>query len=273
MTTTFSFCMILSLILGSVGCQTLNNNQGSPATDENTTDLSIARAFIEGGNPDKAMFELRSVLEKEPSNPQAHALMGLTQLALDNPNKAVQHLEIAWKLDQKPESALNLSSAYIQNKQYDQAQKIITKGLSLKSNPPDRNKERFYQNLGLLAERKGSLVAAEKAYRKALEENPTFYISRYSLATILEEKHKPEEAKKHWEIARSSCPGCFDATNHLVKYYMAKGDIRTALGLVQDYKKIEGLKPLEAKKANELERDLLNSRSKVASDYLQNQKR
>ncbi|MEI6399564.1 MAG: tetratricopeptide repeat protein, partial [Pseudomonadota bacterium] len=146
-------------------------------------------------------------------------------------------------------------------------------GLSLKETPPYRNKERFYHNLGLLAERKGSLIAAEKAYRKALEENPTFYLSRARLASLLDEKHKTDEAKTHWEIARNSCPGCFDATNQLVKYYLVKGDLRTALGLVQDYKKIEGLNPMEAKKANELERDLMSARSKTASDRPQNQPR
>jgi Tfp pilus assembly protein PilF len=273
MTTAFSFFITLSLILGAAGCQTLKDNQDGAAKEESKTDLSIARAFLEAGSPDKAMFELRSVLEREPSNPQAHGLMGLAQLALKNPRKAVQHLEMAWKLDPKSEAALNLSSGYIESKQYDLAQKIITSGLSLKETPPYRNKERFYHNLGLLAERKGSLVAAEKAYRKALEENPTFYLSRARLATILDEKHKPDEAKTHWEIARNSCPGCFDATNQLVKYYLIKGDLKTALGLVQDYKKIEGLNPVEARKATELEGEILGNRSKTASGQPRNQSR
>ena len=269
----FPFLVIASLILGTAGCQTLKDHQDSSAKEQNRTDLSIARAFLEAGSPDKAMFELRSVLETEPSNAQAHGLMGLAQLALMNPRKAVQHLEMAWKLEPRSEAALNLSSAYIESKRYDSAQKIIASGLSLKETPPYRNKERFYHNLGLLAERKGSLVAAEKAYRKALEENPTFYLSRARLASLLDEKHKTDEAKTHWEIARNSCPGCFDATNQLVKYYLVKGDLRTALGLVQDYKKIEGLNPMEAKKANELERDLMSARSKTASDRPQNQPR
>lgn len=265
MTKALTFFVALSLILAASGCQTLNNNKDKSANGDNQTDLSVAAAFLDSGKPDKAMFELRAVLEREPSNVKALTLMGLSQLALKNPRKAVEHLEKAWKLERSAQNALNLSSAYIENKQLDSAQKLIIKGLSLKETPPYRNKERFYHNLGLIAERRGTLVAAEKAYRKALEENPTFYLSRARLASMLEEKKKFDQAKEHWEIARQSCPGCFDATLHLSRYYEGKGDFKTALGLVRDYKRIEGLNPLESQKALELESELSASKTKSAS--------
>ena len=265
MPTAFSFIVTISLILGTAGCQTLNNSQDKSAKDDAGTDLSVATAFLESGQPDKAMFELRSFLEREPKNARAHSLMGLTQLALKNPRKAVQHLETAWTLDPKAQYAVNLSSAYIEANQLENAQKIIKQGLSLKENPPYRNKERFYHNLGLVAERKGSLIAAEKAYRKALEENPTFYLSRAKVATLLEEKKKYELAKDQWELARTSCPGCFEATQHLAAYYKNKGDIKTALGLVQDYRRIEGINPVESQKAANLESEMNAIKSKVAN--------
>jgi Tfp pilus assembly protein PilF len=217
------------------------------------------------------MYELRAVIEREPKNTNAHTLMGLSQLALKNPRKAVEHLEIAWKLDPKPEYALNLSSAYLENNQLDSAQKIIVAGLALKVKPAYRNKERFYHNLGLVAERKGSLVAAEKSFKKALEENPTFYLSRAKLAKMLEEKKKFEQAKDHWEMARSSCPGCFEATEHLTNYYRQRGNLKTAMGLVRDYRRIEGLNPLESKKAAELESELLSDITRSAAKIIPDQ--
>ena len=266
MTTTVSFILGFSLILATAGCQTLNNNQDKSANGDPATELSVAAAFLESGKPDKAMFELRPFLERDPKNPKAHTLMGLSQLALKNPRKAVEHLETAWTLESTAQHALNLSSAYIENNQLNNAQKIIIKGLRIKETPPYRNKDRFYHNLGLIAERKGSLVAAEKAYRTALEENPTCYLSRARLAHMLDEKKKYEQAKDQWEIARNSCPGCFEATLNLSKYYERRGDYKTALGLVKDYKRLEGINPIESQKASELESELSGIKIKSAAD-------
>lgn len=264
MKTAIFLTAVLSLILGTSGCQTLNDSADNTATSDPATDLSVARAFLDSGRPDKAMYELRAVLQNNPKNCDAQSLMGLTQLALKNPKRALSHLQTAWNLEQKSQHALNLSSALIETKQYESAQKLIMKGLSLKENPPYLHKERFFHNLGLIAERKGRLDTAQKAFRKALEENPTFYLSRARLAEILANQGKSEEAREEWELARASCPSCFDATANLAKYYRSQGNLKTAVGLIKDYKKIEGLNPLEAQKASELERELVTERSKIA---------
>lgn len=266
MTKAKTFTIAFSLILATAGCQTVKNSQDKTLRPDSETDLSVAEAFLEGGRPDKAMYELKAVLEREPKNTTAHTLMGLSQLALKNPKKAVEHLEKAWKIEQKSEHALNLSSAYLENNQLESAQKIIVDGLALNEKPPYRNKERFYHNLGLVAERKGKLVAAEKAYRQALVENPTFYLSRARLALMLEEKKKFSLAKDQWEMARSSCPSCFQATSHLSKYYQSRGDLRTALGLVKDYRRLEGLNPVESRMAADLEQTLNTELMKSATN-------
>ena len=256
--------LFISIALFSSACQTINLASSTPDKVETSTNLDVARAFLDDGRPDKAMYELRPILDKNPDSPMAQSLMGLSQLALRNPRKAVKHLEIAWKLEPRAQHALNLSSAYIENKDYSSAQKIITAGLRLKETPPYKNKERFYHNLGFIAELKGSPGAAEKAYLRALEENPAFYISRAKIAIMMEEKHKLEIAKWHWELARMSCAGCFEPIAHLAIYYQNKGESKKALALVQDFKKIEGINPAETKKATALESEIINSPSKMA---------
>jgi Tfp pilus assembly protein PilF len=262
----YSLLVTLSLILSISGCQTQSDAHEKSSPDTASTGLSVAMAFLEGGQPDKAMFELRSILESEPNNALAHNLMGLAQLALRNPKKAATHLEKAWTLERTSPHALNLSSAYIESNRLNDALKTITAGLSLKESKPYKNKERFYHNLGLIAEKKGSLVAAEKSYRKALEENPTFYLSRSKLAQILEERKKYEQAKTEWEAARSACPGCFEPVEHLVNYYEKKGDIKTAHGIILDYRKIEGIHLADSKKAADIEARLSEARMKAARD-------
>ncbi len=246
------------------GCQTLNNSSSGHDMAETATVIDVARAFLDDGRPDKALFELRSVIDQNPKNPMIHSITGLSQLALKNPRKAVQSLEMAWKLDPIAQHALNLSSAYIETKQYDRAQKMILTGIAVKETPPYKNKERFYHNLGVIAELKGSRNAAEKAYLRALEENPVFYISRVKVASMMEEKHKLEAAKMHWELARTSCSGCFEPVAHLAVYYHNKGDSAKAVKLIEDYSRIEGLNPAESKKAASLKTVLANSPSKLA---------
>jgi tetratricopeptide (TPR) repeat protein len=113
---------------------------------------------------------------------------------------------------------------------------------------------------------KGKDKVAEKSLRKALEENPTFYLSRQQLALMLVKQGKVEEAKEQWELARNSCPGCFEATENLARYYQSKGNLKTALGLILDYKKIEGINPAEAKRALQLEAELNDQRSKIVKE-------
>jgi len=266
MTTSFYSQAILSLILVTSGCQTLKDSQDTSVTGEVDTELSVARAFLEGGRPDKALYELRPFLEKHPKNSAGQTLMGLTQLALKNPTKAIHYFKTAWNLDGKAQDALNLSSAYIEANQLDSAQKIIIAGLALKETPPYPHKERFYHNLGLVAQMKGKKTAAEKAFKKALEENPTFYLSRVQLANLLLKNGKIEAARTQWELARNSCPGCLEPTENLARYYQNKGDLKTALGLVVDFKKIEGIDPNEAKRALEIESELAATRAKIAKE-------
>jgi Tfp pilus assembly protein PilF len=254
----------LSITVLACGCQTLSNSSSEHSKAEAATTLDVARAFLDEGRPDKAMFELRAIIEQNRNNPMVHSLMGLSQLALKNPRKAIESLEIAWKLDPIAQHALNLSSAYIDSKQYDRAQKMILAGLAVKETPTYKNKERFYHNLGVIAELKGARGAAEKAYLRALEENPVFYISRIKVATMMDGKQKPEAAKMHWELARTSCSGCFEPVAHLAIYYHNKGESAKAVKMIEDFARIEGLNPAESKKAAALKTVLSNSPSKIA---------
>jgi len=264
MTRSFKLTSVLSLILVAFGCQTMKDSQDADSATDSETELSVARAFIESGRPDKALYELKDLLEKEPRNTGAHTMVGLAQMALKNPKKAVEHLKIAWNLEPSAQNALNLSSAYLQANQLESAQKIIVKGLATKESPPYRHKERFYHNLALIAQIKGKASVAEKALRKALEENPTFYMSRQQLALMLGKAGKLESAKEQWELARIACPLCLEPTEQLARYYQAKGDLRTALGLISDFKKLEGINPTEAKRVLELESELNTVRTKLA---------
>lgn len=238
----------LSIAVFSCGCQTLSNISSGNNKAETATAIDVARAFLDDGRPDKALFELRAIIDQNPNNPMVHSLMGLAQLALKNPRKAIESLEIAWKLDPIAQHALNLSSAYMDSKQYDRAQKMILAGLAVKETPPYKNRERFYHNLGVIAELKGARGAAEKAYLRALEENPVFYISRIKVAAMMEGQRKSEAAKMHWELARTSCAGCFEPVAHLAIYYHNKGESAKAVGIIKDFARIEGLNPAESKK-------------------------
>lgn len=257
---------LFSLILVAAGCQTTSPSSegGSSAAskDMTATSLSVAASYLDSGRPDKAMHELQPLLEQYPNNIEALNLMGITQLALHNPNRAVLHLEKAWRL--KPTSAVgvNLSSSYLELKRPRDAEKIIIILAQRKEKPTYPYKERIYHNYGLVALQTGRMQLAEKMFKRAVEENPMFYLSHMQLATMYTERKKPALAQKQLESARFACPHCFDPMEALVKIHAAKGDQKMARQLIQDYKLTEGLAAYDRRRVRELENTLYNTAQK-----------
>lgn len=247
---------LLSLILAVTGCQTRTPQEKDPvetSEQDTVTSLSLASSYIDGGRPDKAMHELQEVLRDNPNNIDALNLMGITQLALSNPKRAVISLEKAWKLKATPATGINLSSAYMDLKRFKNAEKLLTGLLNRQDTPPYAHKERIYHNYGLVAEKTGRVVLAEKMFKKATEENPMFHLSHMRLAQLYKERKKPDLAVRSIEAARFGCPSCFEPLESLVEHYRSQGKHTVARHLIQDYKLNEGLSQVDRRRASDLE--------------------
>ena len=261
---------LMSVILTATACQTSNpqpeNRSDQAGKDEVSTSLSVAASYLDAGRPDKAMQELNGVLQIRPEDTDALNLMGITQLALANPKRAALHLEKAWKLKSSSAIGVNLSSAYIELKRYNDAEKLLKNLSTRKEKPAYTHKERIFHNYGLVLEKTNRLVAAERQYRKATEENPTFPLSRMQLARIYQEQKKPQSAIKELEAARFACPQCYDPTAALVKIYAERGDVPKARLMLRDYRMAEGLAAFDRTRSFALEKEILGPQRQAAAE-------
>ncbi len=210
---------------------------------------SLILNYLNQGKAKEAFTQLRELLRDYPDRPTLNNLMGLTQISLGNPNLAIRHLNKAYQKDPSPHVALNFSSALIQAGQYKNAKKILNAQIQNVSKGQEKyiHVERLYHNLALVYENEKKTNQAVKFYKKALEENPSFYLSLMQLGHVYNKVNKKENAFNYFKLARESCPNCFEPIEGMYHHYVAKKNRNAARKILDDSLKQEGL-PLEIKK-------------------------
>jgi len=169
----------------------------------------------------------------------------------------------------QPGTGVNLSSAYIETDRFKDAEKILSQFIKQRKNLSYDHPERIYHNYGLLAEKTNRSVLAESMFKKAVEENPMFYMSHMQLVRIYRDKRKPSLLQKQLEAARFACPICYEPMADLVELHNQKGDILTARQLIQDYKLTEGVAQADRKRLLILENRLIELAKRQTQDAAQ----
>ena len=236
----FFLMLLCCSIFGTLntGCQTLKqtNEADERQTEVLATQKTVIVSFLNKGLPGLALKELRRVMRENPDDADFFNLLGLTHLALENPDKAISNFKRSYEIDPRTSVGLNLSSAYIEDKRFNQAistLEVIKKSKDIKDY---QYPERLSHNLALAYERLGNLNAAIKHYTLALSENPNYYLTLMRLGQVYEKKKKRYAAQDTFRKARSACPACFDPVNALVVNYMAAGKHRAAYESLQRFK-------------------------------------
>src|SRR4051794_28813298 len=83
-------------------CQTTGTDKPK-ATPETLLEeqKAIIRASLDSGKPEAALQQLRDLVRSNPQDASLQNLMGLTQLALKNPTRAVRYFQTAFRLDKQ----------------------------------------------------------------------------------------------------------------------------------------------------------------------------
>jgi Tfp pilus assembly protein PilF len=240
-----------SLICCSAGCQTFEP-KASQENPEVRTHLSTAYTYIDAGQANLALDELRPLVDQYPDDAEIQNLMGLTQLALNNPTRGLFHLRRAVVLKPTSTYSLNLSSALIESGNLDEAQKILKNLLKRRENPPYPYKERIYQNLGLVAEKRKHYLLAEKFYRRALVENPTYYMAQLQLGHVLAATNQRAKSIEFFESAAITCPACYAPVDALVTQYVKTKQLPKAAALLERFEKNERAPAIDRDKSRQL---------------------
>lgn len=198
--------------------------------------------YLNSGHPAQAHEELRKLLRERPNNVTFLGLMGVTQLALNNPNKAVYYLERGYRLSGNESLALNLSSALIAGGQLIRAESLLRELLASKTY---LKSERIYHNLGLVFQTRSDYRRAEHYYRLALSENPSYYLTLTKIGLLYKQQRRYRLAISHLKRAINFCRKCFEPVKYLSETYFLHGNKRQALAVVDRFSKQRGLKRRE----------------------------
>jgi Tfp pilus assembly protein PilF len=232
-----------ALFLQTLGCTTLGKNPGKQALREKliNTQVEIAKVQIDRGNPERALESLRKILRKYPKNTEALTMYGLAHLALSNPSTGTSYLYQAYKIQPTLAFGLNLSSGYIASNQIFKAQSLLHK--LLKKSDHYQRKERLLHNLGITYSRQNKTKIAEKYFKKALEFNPSFYMSLLEMGKLEKKRHNIPQSIKYLVRSTRSCTNCYDNVHMLATEYLSINQATKARILLKKFLKNERASP------------------------------
>lgn len=142
----------------------------------------IPRTEMMENNPQAALDFLASVLQKNPDDVVARVLRGRIELGLKKTDEALADWQTA--ISRAPHSPLGyraLSGWYLENKQYAEAQKVLTEGLAA---VPDDGDLGFMQ--AQLDDVQGQHAAAIKQYQALLDKAPGSLIVINNLVSAID---------------------------------------------------------------------------------------
>lgn len=256
--TIFLVCVNIIFIISTSACQTIqgSDDRGEKEADIRNDQKALVVSLLNKGQAQMAHSELRSLLFKYPEDPDLLNLMGLSYLALAQPEQSIIWFQKSLREENRVSVALNLSSALIESTKYDTA---ISYLLKLKKDPRARSyryPERIDHNIALAAERKNLMTQAIKYYKKALAINPQYYLSLMRLGQVYEKMEKPVMALDQFKMARSVCNLCFDPVVGLVNNYQKLGRNREAGESIKLYLSQKQVTPENKTRAMSLVKDM-----------------
>ena len=205
--------------------------------------------YLNKGMPAQAHQELRKILEERPDDLVFLRLMGVAQLALDNPEKAVAYFQLVYRKDKEIVHGLNLSSALIASGAARKAEKLLSLLLQKAEKQSYNKMERLYHNLALIHEKKNNFRKARQLYKQALGENPAYYLTLLRLALLHKKRKNYPKAVHYFGRASNFCRKCFEPVQHLVSLYMHLGEQQKAVRELTNFSKQMGLQHEERNKA------------------------
>lgn len=172
---------LLMLISGCATQGTVGDTTGNLGVERRYSPAKIyvemGIAYMREGQDAVALKKLRTALEVDDKNPEAHNVIAILYERLGESGRAATHYDTAAKLDPRDPFIRNArGSFFCKQNLYDQADDEFQKALA---NPLYPTPWVALTNAGLCADRAGNKEKAEGYYRRALSAN-----DRYSPALL-----------------------------------------------------------------------------------------
>lgn len=208
--------------------------QSAYAADSGTVQpmFALVSTLVRAKQMDRAVAFLRTVLQKNPQNAEAHVLLGSTQLMSNAPDQAAKSFRTA--IDRQPKNMAGyraLADFYLKQKNTDEALKVIRAGLEVQ---PDSFGMRM--TLAGALELKGDYEGAIVEYELLLTQQSGSLIVANNLASLLSDRRTDKSSlERAYSLAvglRKAQVPQFKDTLGWVQHQ--RGDHKAAVSLLEE---------------------------------------
>jgi len=145
--------------------------------------LELAATYLQSGQPNVALEEIRQALATDPNYADAYHLRGLVFLEMEDMERAERDIKRAYSMDSRdPDIMHNYGWLECLNKRYTEAERWFARALAVQGYT---SPAKTYLSRGICQQRAGHTAEAEKILLQAYEIEPTNPAIGYHLATVL----------------------------------------------------------------------------------------
>lgn len=199
----FLLAAAIPALLALAGCNAAQKAKEQSERDAQAA-FSLGVAFLNEGNPSKALQELTIAEAGSPQDPEILNALGLAYWSKGERGTAEDKLRKA--VEVKPdysEAWNNLGALYIEQNRFDEAITALQNALT---NVFYSTQERALANLGWAYFKAGRLIEAEMRLREAVKTAPNFALAHKNLGVFLLERGDVSESLLHLEEAARLMP-------------------------------------------------------------------
>jgi len=227
----------VGLALLAVGCATASQ-QGTPDGERSYREFQLAASLRDEGQTASAIEHLRKALDLDPTNAEAHLLLGFIQMERRDYQNAEQHLSTSIKLLEKQKrqgstlaEARNIYGlCLIELQRYDDAMIVLRQSATDELNTAPHL---AWGNLGLAQFYVGDYQETVKSTMEAVRLQPRFCVGYYTMGRALWHLEQLKDAERALVSALEADPSCADS-RELQGAWRLRGEVRARLGHGRD---------------------------------------
>ncbi len=220
-----------------MGCAT-TSAAGTPDGERSFREFQLAAGLRDEGQTAAAIEHLRKALDLDPSNAEAHLLLGFIQMERGDYQNAEEHLSTGIKLLEKQKrggstlaEARNIYGlCLIELGRYDDAVLVLRESATDELNTAPHL---AWGNVGLAQLRQGEYQEAVKSTMEAVRIQPRFCVGYYTMGQALWHLQQLQDAERALVSAIEADESCSN-DRRLQGAWRLRGEVRARLGHRRD---------------------------------------
>ncbi|UCF48088.1 MAG: tetratricopeptide repeat protein [Myxococcales bacterium] len=221
----------------AMGCAT-TSAAGTPDGERSFREFQLAAGLRDEGQTAAAIEHLRKALDLDPSNAEAHLLLGFIQMERADYQNAEEHLSTGIKLLEKQKrggstlaEARNIYGlCLIELGRYDDAVLVLRESATDELNTAPHL---AWGNVGLAQLRQGEYQEAVKSTMEAVRIQPRFCVGYYTMGQALWHLQQLQDAERALVSAIEADESCSN-DRRLQGAWRLRGEVRARLGHRRD---------------------------------------